>query len=196
MTRNASVLAVALAGLSLTACSSIIKGTSQEINIVTEPAGAVCEVQRDGRRIGGTNPTPGPVKVSKSKDDLAVHCQKQGYQNQTEYAQSSFDPVMLGNILLGGIIGMGIDFGTGAYVEYPDSVFVRLAPAEFGAAPAASPSGDSPATRRDQINADADAAIAKIRAQCTGGGYSNQTCIAAVSAINEERARLLAGIDG
>ncbi len=200
MTRKASGLAVALVGLSLTGCSSIISGTSQEIQVTTEPQGALCEVYRDGASLGAVNPTPGTVKVGKSRRDIAFECKKAGYQDQTAYAGASFDPVTLGNILLGGIIGLGVDFGTGAYTQYPDAVFVQLEPAQFGAAPAATEmaapqSADAAAAARDKVNQDADAAVAKIRAQCTGSQNNSRACAAAIEVINAERARLLAAID-
>ena len=63
----------------LTACATIVKGHSQQINVTTNPAGAVCTLERDGESVASINPTPGSVTVEKSRKDLSVDCRKEGY---------------------------------------------------------------------------------------------------------------------
>ena len=43
-------------------------------------------------------------------------------------AKSGFEPWSLGNLLIGGLIGLGIDWGTGAIHKYPDAVQVPMTP--------------------------------------------------------------------
>ena len=62
--------------VSLSACSSIIEGTSQEILVNTNPAGANCSLVREGTSIGRIDPTPGAVTIKKTKHDITVECSK------------------------------------------------------------------------------------------------------------------------
>lgn len=54
--RTALVLGAAIG---VSACSSIVEGTSQEIAISTSPSGADCALEREGITIARVNPTPG-----------------------------------------------------------------------------------------------------------------------------------------
>src|SRR5437660_7102237 len=60
-------------------CSTIIEGTSQELYVNTNPAGASCGLMRDGRQIATINPTPGTALVQKTKHDITVVCDRDGF---------------------------------------------------------------------------------------------------------------------
>lgn len=117
--------------LSLGACASVVEGTDQTVTVKTIPSGANCELSRDGETIGVVNPTPGSVLIDKSKDAVAVNCTKDGHDDGTETMASSFQGMTFGNILIGGIIGVGIDAASGAMHYYPDSIEVFLVPNSF-----------------------------------------------------------------
>ena len=61
-------LSVALCG-----CATIFEGTSQSISVVTNPTGATCVFEREGKAIGSVASTPGPLVIKKSKYDITVH---------------------------------------------------------------------------------------------------------------------------
>jgi len=65
--------------LLLSGCSSIIEGTSQEIMVNTNPAGADCSLQRQGNSIAHIEPTPGAATIKKTKYDITIVCNKDGY---------------------------------------------------------------------------------------------------------------------
>src|SRR5690242_137508 len=99
-----------IASLALCAgCSSIIEGTSQEIAINTNPAGASCTLIREGQAIGTVNPTPGIVLVKKTKYDITVVCDRRGFEQATYLNHSGTAGATVGNIILGGGIGWAID---------------------------------------------------------------------------------------
>src|ERR1700756_3551533 len=67
-------------GAALSGCATAIEGTSQGIAITTMPAaGANCVLS--GREGNWSVTTPGVVRVEKSKEDIAVHCSKPGWQD-------------------------------------------------------------------------------------------------------------------
>lgn len=112
--------------LLLSGCSSITQGTTQLINIQTDPDGASCSVMRNNVKIASINETPGYVQVDKTKYDLIILCSKPGYQNGSSLNKSDVAGMTAGNIILGGVIGWGIDSATGADNKYDSEVFVPL----------------------------------------------------------------------
>jgi hypothetical protein len=118
-----------LAVLPCTACSSIIEGTSQEIAINTNPAGATCTLIREGQPIGSVASTPGAVLIKKTKYDITVECDKAGYTKATYLNHSGSAGATVGNIIAGGGIGWAIDSASGADNKYDSPVNVTLVPA-------------------------------------------------------------------
>jgi len=130
-----SVAALLAVGVSLSGCASVIKGSSQTIAIATPPtSGANCVLTSKE----GSWPvvTPGVVKVERSKEDIIIRCTKPGWQDAMDTIPSNFEGWTVGNLLIGGVIGVGIDAATGAINEYPHAYNVAMIPAA-GNAPAA-----------------------------------------------------------
>ena len=171
-------------------CASIVEGTDQSVTIQTTPSGASCELKRDGQVIGVVNPTPGTVTVDKSKDDIAVICKKDGYQDASGAFSSGFQGMTFGNILFGGLIGVAVDAGSGAMHEYPASVTVPMAPSSFPNAMERDRFFDQ---RADGVRKDAEAAIAKVRQGCKSS--QQKTCDEAVGKIEAARDDQLADVE-
>lgn len=163
------VVAVALAAVS--GCATLVKGTTQQVSVTTDPAGAMCRFDRKGSMVGIVNPTPGTVSVSKGWGDLDVACSKDGYEEATALMTASFQAMTLGNVLLGGIIGIVIDASSGAMVEYPTSIEFVLFPLEFTSA------ADRDALfarQRDAVMAETERLKEQVRARCTTGDCTYQ----------------------
>jgi len=124
-------------------CATITTGGFQTISIRTEPDGADCRFSNDGILVARVNPTPGPILVGKTSGSISVLCRKYGYVDTAGTIGSGFQPMTLGNILLGGLIGVVIDASTGAMTQYPEAVTFLLIPQEFQSA-----------TERDRFFAD------------------------------------------
>ena len=128
--------------VTLSACSSIVEGTSQEIVVNTNPAGAACDLLREGQRIARIDPTPGAATIQKTKHDITVECTLAGYQKASYFNKSDIAGATFGNIILGGGIGWAIDSASGADNKYTSPVNVSLVPepaatSSGGATPAA-----------------------------------------------------------
>lgn len=108
----------------LSACASIIEGSTDDVKIVSlTNTPMTCNAANErGSWVGNT---PGQVNVKKSRTDLKLACQdpRTGAQAGATLA-SEVEPWAFGNILLGGIIGLGVDWGTGAAYDYPETVTV------------------------------------------------------------------------
>jgi len=135
------LLTATVVGLSLGACATIVKGTSESIAITTPPtSGANCTLSSGQRN--WTMVSPGAVTVEKSKDDIQVRCTKPGWQDAVGNIPSNFEGWTVGNILIGGLIGFGIDAASGAINEYPHAFQVPMTRAE-GAAPEKPPTSEN-----------------------------------------------------
>ncbi|MTJ81514.1 MAG: hypothetical protein F8N37_10900 [Telmatospirillum sp.] len=113
--------------LSLSGCSSLIEGTTQEITITTNPLGASCSLWRRGAVIAKVPVTPAVVPVSREKSDLLVVCNKPGYYEASYLNKVKLDGAVAGNVLNGGL-GWGIDSATGADNKYERTVSLTLQP--------------------------------------------------------------------
>lgn len=111
----------------LPACATVVNGTSQDVVVSTSPPGAACAVDRAGARLGVVQQTPGSLHVEKSKNDLTVTCDKPGFQSAAVTRSPSFSLVTLGNLVIGGAIGIGVDFATGANYRLPSDIQLALA---------------------------------------------------------------------
>ena len=142
----ATAAAVSLAAVCLSGCATIVSGTSQEIKVVTNPAGADCQFVREGSVIASVNNTPGGVTIKKTKHDITLKCNKVGYQEATYLNHSGADGATFGNIVLGGGIGWAIDSASGSDNKYTGEVNVTLVPVMAAAppAPAAKPATLAP----------------------------------------------------
>ena len=123
-----------IAGLSciaVTACSSVIEGTSQEIAINTNPSGADCSFERQGLSIARINSTPGAATIKKSKYAINIICHKMGYKDASFMNSSDSAGAAYGNIifgLLGGPIGWAVDSASGADNKYESTINITMTP--------------------------------------------------------------------
>lgn len=118
-------------GLLSGACSTIVEGTDQPVTVITDPPGAACTVERAGVAIAVIDPTPGAITVDKSRDTLAVTCEKVDHQTSAAVLSPDFQEMTFGNILFGGVIGVAIDASSGAMNKYPDSITILMVPDSF-----------------------------------------------------------------
>jgi hypothetical protein len=120
-----AMLCVALGG-----CASVTRGTTENISIASTPSGAAADVA--GLEIPTTCVTPCVVQAKRSAD-IVVTVTKEGFDPQvvplTKDITGSGGAGFAGNILLGGLVGMGVDAATGAALDHkPNPVIVTLQP--------------------------------------------------------------------
>jgi hypothetical protein len=136
-----SIAALAFAGAALSGCASIVEGTTQIIAVTSVPQdGAKCVLTSSEGTYYVT--TPGNATVHKTKHNLDVVCKLDGFKDLHGVIESHFNGATAGNIIAGGIIGVGIDAATGANYNYPTKFEVTMEPAD--AAPVAE--GSAPPT--------------------------------------------------
>lgn len=115
----------ALSALCLNGCATITRGSTQSWTVETDPAGADISLSS-----GETCKSPCTLK-KKRKHPFTVNIKKEGYDPVKTDVQSSVSGAgaagMAGNILVGGLIGLGVDAGTGANKDLkPNPLVVKL----------------------------------------------------------------------
>ncbi|WP_062562408.1 hypothetical protein [Paracoccus aminovorans] len=119
-------LAVALAIFSLAGCATITRGTKDVLVVNSNPQGAQVKLS-NGETCAGTPctfklPRKSELNVVVSKD----RCQPQQIRVTNRVAGGG-GAAMAGNVVFGGIIGAGVDAGSGAMLELvPNPVEVSL----------------------------------------------------------------------
>jgi hypothetical protein len=130
-----TIAAVAAFGIAVSGCATIIDGTSQSVSVNTTPEeGAACTLTNSQGSWYLTS--PGSTTVHKTKTDLDVTCTKPGFKPGHLVAVSHFTGKTVGNVLAGGVIGIGIDAASGANYQYDSPLSVSLGDHEVGEAPA------------------------------------------------------------
>jgi hypothetical protein len=118
-------------------CASVTRGTTENISISSTPSGVEAVVS--GMEVPTTCTTPCSV-VIKRNADISITFQKEGYDPQivplSRDIPTSGAAGFAGNLLLGGVIGMGVDAATGAATDHkPNPVIVTMQPSVPQAAP-------------------------------------------------------------
>ncbi len=124
---GASIAAASLAG-----CATVTRGTTNQVQFVSEPSGA--EVRTS---LMQSCTTPCTLSVSR-KDEFNVTFSKAGYQSETVMVRTQVAGAgaagFAGNLVVGGVVGMGVDAATGSTLEHvPNPVSVSLRPVGRGA---------------------------------------------------------------
>src|SRR5215467_12720978 len=94
--------------LLLSGCATITRGTTQTVSITTPGVpDASCTLTSStvGTKVVTT---PATITLEKGRESVAVHCTKQCYTDGTGVIASDFEAMTMGNIILGGVIGVGV----------------------------------------------------------------------------------------
>jgi len=119
---NCKLMTALVVAAAASGCATIVKGTTQQISLNTPGApGAQCTLVSEG--IGTkTVTTPATLVLDKSQHNVAVTCKKQCFQDGVGIISSSTEGMAAGNIIAGGVVGLGIDAASGAMNKYnPDN---------------------------------------------------------------------------
>lgn len=125
------LLILAAATLIASGCATVTRGTTQDWTVSSNPSGATVSLS-NGERCA----TPCTFKL-KRKFPFNVEICKPGYETVDANVVSTIKGAgaagMAGNVLVGGLIGVGVDAGTGANKDLvPNPLSVELEAAEPG----------------------------------------------------------------
>lgn len=142
------LLILAAAGLALGGCATITRGTDDTWTVNTTPSGAA--VKTSAHFFCDT--TPCTFKLSR-KSDFDVTITKTGYRDWKGHVRHHVSEAggagFVGNALIGGVFGAGLDIATGATLDLePNPLNVTLEKVEAAALPVeaapATPAAETP----------------------------------------------------
>jgi hypothetical protein len=129
--------AMLLGSAAFTGCATITRGTTEQLTVVSDPSGASVRLSN-----GFTGITPATFTLPR-KGNVIVTVSKEGYDSIDVPVSASLSGAgtagFVGNALIGGIIGGGVDIATGATLSHtpnPVSVTLRRKPIASSPAPA------------------------------------------------------------
>jgi hypothetical protein len=120
--------ALVLTSILIGGCATITKGSMQSVSINTpNVVGAVCTLSSPS--IGNRTITaPNTVSIEKASYNIDVHCKKECYEDGVAVIGTSVEVMTAGNILIGGVIGLGVDAASGAINKYDPEATVVMQP--------------------------------------------------------------------
>lgn len=118
--------ALALACSGVSGCATITRGTNDHFVVETDPVGASVTTSNGHF----CTSTPCSIKMPR-RSEFKVTIEKEGYKpwegQVTNKISGGGGLGMAGNVVFGGIIGAGVDAGTGAMLDLtPNPLVVRL----------------------------------------------------------------------
>ena len=125
MKTTTTVTIAAAITLALSGCATVTRGTQDTISVNSSPANADV-VLSSGQR----SKTPATFKLPRNQA-FTVNVSKAGYEPQSVQVLPQVNgggaAGMAGNVLVGGIIGVGVDAVSGAMYDLtPDQIYVNL----------------------------------------------------------------------
>jgi hypothetical protein len=124
---------VVLAGCAA-GCATVTRGTNTQVQFLSNPPEALARTST-----GYSCTTPCQIQVTR-KDEFVVTVSKPGYHSEEVAVRTHVADTgavgFVGNVLIGGVVGAGVDVATGATLEHvPNPVSVTLQPLRRGEAP-------------------------------------------------------------
>ncbi|MEE4302608.1 MAG: hypothetical protein V2J19_00535 [Wenzhouxiangella sp.] len=107
-------------------CASVTTGRHQTISVDAPNCPQASCVLTNSDGTFHVDRTPGTAEVNKSCSGLTVECSKPGYPVAAQQVKAGFQSMTIGNALIGGLIGLGVDAITGAACIYPSMIVVDM----------------------------------------------------------------------
>jgi hypothetical protein len=103
-------------------CASVLHGTKQKVPVASVPTGANVMIQGVQAAV-----TPGIVKVARGDKGVTLRFEKEGFKPVDVVLQRKLSAAVWGNIAIGGVIGLLVDFTNGAaYRQTPDQLTATM----------------------------------------------------------------------
>jgi hypothetical protein len=121
------MLLVALLPILSARCATVAHGTTQSIQVDSNPPGAEVALSCVQGSIPNVGSTPVTVEVQRKSKSCALAIAKDGYIPVTVPLHRTFSGAYVGNLLVGGVVGLVADAASGAmYKQGPSRIRVDL----------------------------------------------------------------------
>jgi hypothetical protein len=125
--RIVRTIAFVALGLVVSACATVTRGTTEQVQFFSDPPGAQVHTS-----LGHSCVTPCTLQFGR-KEEFTVNYSKPGYVSQevpvTTRVAGAGAAGFAGNVIVGGVVGMAADVATGSALEHvPNPVTITLEP--------------------------------------------------------------------
>lgn len=124
------LLAMALLGSLAAGCATATSDPETTTRIESDPSGATCTLE-NSKGYRNQVVTPSSVRLHRDLAPLSIACSAPGHASIREEFKMDGNAMVLGNILVGGLIGVAVDAASGASERFPERISVLLDPSEF-----------------------------------------------------------------
>ena len=135
MSRHFLIGACLLTVVGTSGCATIVSGRHEKVAIRSDPPKAMVAVHNEQGKMVAEGTTPMKVKLKRGRGifkkppHYTATFRKPGYQPSEVEIDPSFNPWALGNLVLGGPIGLAADAASGAVWRMsPGEIHKNLAP--------------------------------------------------------------------
>lgn len=141
--RKVIMVASAIMMLNLGGCATATRGTTQSWTIQTTPPNAKA-VTTNGFTCDATPCTFTISRKAEFDVDVSLNGYKPFHGSVTHHMSGAGGAGLAGNVLVGGLIGMGVDASSGALLDLaPNPMNVTLAPVDSTGESTLTPEGDA-----------------------------------------------------
>ncbi len=109
-------------------CASVVSSRFQNIHVSTScgqvAVNGLCELRNENG--SWTMNAPGNIVIQKGYGDLSVICHSTKFDSHVAFIPSRASIATLGNLILGGPVGVAVDTKNGAGYKYPDVISFSL----------------------------------------------------------------------
>lgn len=113
----------------LSGCASILDSGTQPVRVIATCAGQSIPAQciLENKKGFWQVTAPGTVTVEKDSSGLRVQCQSPYFKGGTAQLRATPNNYLMGNALLGGVVGAGLDVFNGKGFNYSQTIKVAYA---------------------------------------------------------------------
>ena len=123
MTKSFCIFSLITGALFFSGCATITKDDSQPVAFSSDPQGATVLINNIARGV-----TPTTIMVKRAMSTQMISLELAGYHTESFKLEKSVSGMTFGNIIFGGLVGVGVDIATGKATNYEESVHVKLIP--------------------------------------------------------------------
>ncbi|MBX3706822.1 MAG: hypothetical protein KF911_09295 [Pseudomonadales bacterium] len=110
--------------LATTGCATVTKGTSGVTQVQVNNCAERIACEGTNKKGSWAFTAPGPLKYKKSDEDMVIACED-GPESLSVSMAPTRGGMIWGNVLVGGVVGGGVDASTDAHWEYPETITLQ-----------------------------------------------------------------------
>jgi hypothetical protein len=104
----------------MSGCASVLQGDHQSVQVTTYCGQKAIPASCVASNAKGSWPFSSPAQIVVHKDlhSLSIRCKSPYFSESWVHVPSSPNPMLAGNLILGGVVGAGVDLVSGAGFSY------------------------------------------------------------------------------